>query len=147
MERYALVISFAALTISALSFVHNRATQRRALLLDLYSRLLTQEQQLGRRIVFQLREQGRLVEDLKEEEHDYANHALSTMNIIGFLYDRSYVPQKDAMQLWGRAAYRLCKAAEESGMLALRDGQEGNRVWPYFRSFAATAERRGMTGR
>ncbi|MFE5501377.1 hypothetical protein ACFQ73_02355 [Amycolatopsis japonica] len=139
----AVAVSFIAVLVSTLVFVHNRRTSRRDLLLNAHEKQLVPENQHGRRVVFELRETGGSPEALSAEDFRSANHALSSLNMLGFLCCRRYVSMSDAIALWGLTVVRVVAAAEETGFLALRDSQqEGTPVWPYLREFALIARSR-----
>ena len=139
----AVVVSFVAVLLSTFVFVHNRRTSRRDLLLNAHEKQLVPENQHGRRVVFELRETGESPEALSAEDFRSANHALSSLNMLGFLCCRRYISMSDAIALWGLTVVRVVDAAEQSGFLALRDSQqEGTPVWPYLREFALIARAR-----
>jgi hypothetical protein len=142
MESAALIVAVIALVISIAAFVYELVSRRRQLMLTIYEKLLEGEQQRGRRLVHELAETGQAFDDLDQPSRDCVNHALSMLNVLGFLYARRYVSRRDAMTLWGSATSRVCRSAENAGFLAFRDAQEDGRVWPYFRDFSAIAEAR-----
>jgi hypothetical protein len=139
----AVVVSFTAVLISTFVFVYNRRMSRRDLLLDAHERQLSPENQHGRRVVFEMRETGESPDALSAEDFRSANHALASMNMLGFLCCRRYVSTRDVIALWGQTVVRVVDAAEQTGFLALRDSQqEGTPVWPYLREFALIAQAR-----
>jgi len=137
----AIVLSSIALIFSVFVFVYHRRGSRRDLLLHVHDQQLSAERQDGRRVLFELYEQKRLPEELSDEEHRSANHALSVFNVIGYMYCRRYVPRRDLLELWDLTSVRLFDAAERSGFLAMRDAQNGAPIWPYFRPFVADARK------
>ncbi|MBE8516911.1 hypothetical protein ILP97_05170 [Amycolatopsis sp. H6(2020)] len=139
----AVVVSFVAVLLTTFVFVYNRRTSRRDLLLNAHEKELVPENQHGRRVIFELRETGESPEALSAEDFRSANHALSSLNMLGFLCCRRYVSMSDAIALWGLTVVRVVDASEETGFLALRDSQqEGTPVWPYLREFALIARAR-----
>lgn len=101
----ALTISLVALAFSTFVFVHNRRVDKRKLLLQIHDQLLAADRQEGRRILFQMHEQARSPDDLSAEEFRSVNHALASLNTIGFLFRKRYVPRSDVVDLVG-AHYR-----------------------------------------
>lgn len=90
-----------------------------------------------------MQERGESAEDLSAEDFRSANHALSSLNMLGFLCCRRYVSMRDAIALWGQTVVRAVDAAERTGFLALRDSQQaGTPVWPFLREFALIAQER-----
>jgi hypothetical protein len=137
----AIVLSSIALLFSAFVFLYNHRSGKRELLLRVHDQQLSADRQDGRRVLFELYEQNQPPESLSGEDHRAVNHALSIFNVIGFLYCKRYVPRRDLMDLWALTATRLFDAAEKSGFLAVRDAQNGDPIWPYFRRFVADARR------
>ncbi len=135
----AIVLSSIALLFSAFVFLYNRRANKRELLLRVHDQQLAADRQHGRRVLFEIVERSQPPEDLPDEDHRAANHALSVLDLMGFLYCKRYIPRRDAMALWARTAVRLVDAAEASGFLALRDAQNGAPIWPYLRRFTADA--------
>jgi hypothetical protein len=140
LDAVSLVISVAALLFSTFVFVHNRRNDKRNLLLRIHEQLLTADQQDGRRILFEMYEQKRSPEDLSSEEFGSVNHALSALNMLGYLFDKSYIPRSDVLALWGLVTARARRAADQTGFLALRDSQNREPIWPYLRSLAGIIE-------
>ena len=134
-----IAISSAAFALSLFTFLYQRSNQRKELLLRIYEDLLEPEQQRGRRLLFELVENQKPISSLAREDLDCINHSLASLNVLGYLYRRSYIPKGDAMDLWGVPAARAWQAARVSGMLELRDAQEKRMVWPHFRMFADKA--------
>ncbi|MEV6624391.1 hypothetical protein AB0M83_39695 [Amycolatopsis sp. NPDC051106] len=139
----AVVVSFIAVLVSTFVFVYNRRTSRRDLLLDAHERQLLGDNQHGRAVLFEAHASGTMVGELSAEDFRSANHALSSLNMLGFLCCRRYVSMRDSIALWGLTAVRVVAAAEKCGLLALRDTQQkGTPVWPYLREFALIAQER-----
>jgi hypothetical protein len=138
----AIAVSLVALLFSTFVFLYNRRASKRELLLRIHDQQLAADRQHGRRVLFEMAEQGQPPDDLSDEDHRAANHALAVLDLMGFLYCKRYIPRRDAMDLWARTTTRLVNAAEISGFLALRDAQNGAPIWPYLRRFAADARRR-----
>jgi hypothetical protein len=141
-----ILISAVAVVLSLIALSYQRTTQRKELLLRVYEGLLEPEQQKGRRLLFELAEQEKPITELDQDDVDCVNHALASLNILGFLYGRGYIPRRDALDLWGVPAARAWKAAHETGMFDRRDGQEGRPVWPHFRAFACKARNKFYAG-
>lgn len=141
MNTAALMVAIFALAVSLAAFVFEYISRRRQLFLSIYETLLEADQQRGRRLVHQLAESRSAYDSLDESARDTVNHALSTLNVLGFLYHRRYISRRDALSLWGPATSRVRRSAHTAGVLAYRDGLEGGRVWPYFRSFSDDAEK------
>ena len=80
------IISAAAVTISVSTFAASRWRDRRDLFLRVHERLVTTEQQNARRLLHQLREQGKSVEDYTDEEYALVNNALAALNVLGIYY-------------------------------------------------------------
>ncbi|GAB2994711.1 DUF2800 domain-containing protein [Amycolatopsis acidiphila] len=137
----AIVLSFIALLFSAFVFLYNRRASKRDLYVRMHDQLLDADRQHGRRVLFELAEQNQQPGDLTSEEHRYANHALATLELFGFLYFKRYIPRRDALEMWGITITRLVDAGEQSGFLALRDAQNGMPVWPYLRRLAVDSRR------
>ncbi|WP_410791004.1 hypothetical protein [Kribbella sp. C-35] len=146
MNAAALIVAIFALGVSLAAFVFEYISRRRQLFLTIYGTLLEADQQRGRRFVHQLAESGSAYDSLDESARDTVNHALSTLNVLGFLYHRRYISRRDALSLWGPATLRVRRSAHISGFLAYRDGLEGGRVWPFFRSFSDDAEKFNKQG-
>ncbi|MFG1815336.1 hypothetical protein ACGFIF_16325 [Kribbella sp. NPDC049174] len=140
METAALIVAIVALAVSLSAFVFELISRRRQLLLTIYDKLLETEQQRGRRLVYELAESGTSYESLDESSRDCVNHALSTLNVLGFLYERRYVPRHDSLLLWGPAASRARRSAQICGFLDYWDKKSEGPVAPYLRKFAAAAE-------
>jgi hypothetical protein len=139
----AIILSFIAVLFSAFVFAYNRRATRRDLLLRSNDQQVLAENQYGRRVIFDMSERGTAPADLPPEDFLAANHALAALNILGFLYCRRYVSRRDCIALWGQTTARVVTAAEASSFLALRDSQQnGVRVWPYLRTFAADVDRK-----
>lgn len=139
----AVVVSFVAVLFSTFVFVYNRRTSRRDLLLETHERQLQVENQQGRAVLFEAQASGTPAGDLSAADFRSANHALSSLNMLGFLCCRRYVSMRDAIALWGLIAVRVVAAAEATGFFALRDSQqEGTPVSPYLRRFAQIAQHR-----
>ena len=136
----ALAISLTALLFSAFVFIHNRRATKRDLFLKVHEQLLATDRQHGRRVVFEMKEHGRTPVDLSPEEFLSANHALASLDMLGYLFTKRYIPRKDATALWGATTLRAYRAAEESGFIALRDTQNGIPIWPYLRQFVTSLE-------
>jgi hypothetical protein len=133
-----LAISSAALALSLGAFLTSRWRDRRDLLLRIKEGLLTVDQQRGRRLIYEMSEKHRKVEDLSEDEYVSINNALSSLNNLGIYYRRRYIRRKDILELWALPVVRLLRAAEQ--FLAHRDELAGTR-WPELRTFALDAER------
>jgi hypothetical protein len=132
-----LAISLSALIFSMFVFVHNRRGNRRELLLKVHEQLLDSDRQRGRRTLFEMGEKGQAPDDLASEEFVAVNHALASLDMLGYLFYRRLVPRSDVVALWGATAMRACRVAEATGMLAMRDAQNLMPVWPYLRYLAA----------
>jgi hypothetical protein len=132
----ATVISCAALLVSITVFLQSRRVSRRELLLKVHDQLLGLERQQGRRLLFQMAEDGRSLSDLTDEQFAAINHSLSQMNVLAYLHLKRYVPRRDVIVLWGTTAARSWQAATKVGFIQLRDRQNVTPVWPFFRAFA-----------
>jgi len=122
-----LAISSAALALSLGAFLTSRWRDRRDLLLRINERLITADQQRGRRLIYDMSEKHRKAEDLNEDEYVSINNALSSLNNLGIYYRRRYIRRKDILELWALPVVRLLRAAEP--FLAHRDELAGTR-WP-----------------
>lgn len=143
----AVILSIAALLFSAFVFVYNRRSSKRELLLRMHEQLLSPERQHGRRVLFELVERNQTPENLTVEEFRDANHALSLLGMLGFIYCKRYIPRQDVLDLWALTTMRVVDAAEKSGFLALRDAQNGAPIWPYLRRFVEDARQHVASGR
>src|SRR5215211_384826 len=114
MTSSALAISIAALALSTFTFAYNRQVGRRDLLLRVHDQLVALDRQEGRRILFSMSENDRKPEDLSTEEFRLVNHSLASLDVMGFLFSRRYIPQEDALALWGPTAVRAFTAGEAS---------------------------------
>jgi hypothetical protein len=141
MDTAALVVAIVALVVSLSAFVFELVSRRRQLLLTIYDKLLEADQQRGRRLVHELAESGRSYETLDESSRDSVNHAFSTLNVLGYLYERRYVSRQDALLLWGPAASRARRSAQICGFMDYRQSKSEEPVWPYFKRFVTAAER------
>jgi hypothetical protein len=137
----AVVLSVLALLFSAFVFFYNRRSNKRELLLRFHEQLLAPERQHGRRVLFELVERNQGPDDLTAEEFRDANHSLSLLGMLGFLFCKRYIPRHDVLDLWALTAVRVFDAAEKSGFLALRDAQNGAPPWPYLHPFVTDARR------
>ena len=137
----AVILSVAALLFSAFVFFYNRRSSKRELLLRIHEQLLAPERQHGRRVLFEMVERAETPHDLKADDFRDANHALSLLGMLGFIYCKRYIPRHDVLDLWALTATRVVDAAEKSGFLALRDAQNGAPIWPYLRRFVDDARR------
>ena len=140
-SQVTLAISLAALVFSVFVFVHNRRGSRRELLLKVHEQLLEPDRQRARRALFEMGEQDKTPNDLAPDEFVAVNHALASLDMLGYLFYRRLVPRSDVIALWGVTAMRACQVAEATGMLAMRDEQNRMRVWPYLRYLAAWMDR------
>jgi hypothetical protein len=138
-----LAISLTALVFSAFVFAHNRRSTRRDLLLKMHEQLLAPERQSARRVLFEMGERGRRREDLAPDESEAVNHALASLDMLGYLFYRRLVPRPDVAALWGTTALRACRVAQDTGILAVRDEQNGVPVWPFLRHLATWMDKRG----
>lgn len=136
-------ISVVAFTLSLFTFVYNRRTSRRDLLLKMHDSFLAPDRQEGRRLLFELTESGGSPGSLGQEEFRLINHALASFDVMGFLYMKRYIPRSDAVALWGITTTRALRAAESCGFMALRDSQNRRPIWPFFRKFVAAASVEG----
>lgn len=141
MDTAALTVAIVALIVSLSAFVFEMVSRRRQLLLTIYDKLLEAEQQRGRRLLHELAESSRSYEALDESSRDCVNHALSTLNVLGYLYKRRYVSRKDTLLLWGPAASRARRSAQICGYMEYRQTKAEEPLWPYFKQFVEAAER------
>jgi hypothetical protein len=132
-SNVSLVISSAALALSLGAFLTSRWRDRRDLLLRIHDRMTAADQQRGRRLIYEMSEQHRRVEDLSDDEYASINNALASLNTLGLYYRRRYVRRKDILELWALPVVRILLAAEP--FLAHRDELAGTR-WPELRTFA-----------
>ncbi|HWC83878.1 MAG TPA: hypothetical protein VG756_28300 [Pseudonocardiaceae bacterium] len=137
-----LAISLTALIFSMFVFVQNRRSNRRDLLLKVHDQLLAPERQRGRRALFEMGEKGQRPEDLAPDEFVIVNHALASLDMLGYLFYRRLVPRRDVVAMWGTTAMRACRVAQDTGLLTMRDTQNQMRVWPYLRYLAAWMDAR-----
>lgn len=145
-EPVAILISVVALLFSATVFFYNRRASRRDLLLRVHEDYLKADQQQGRGDLFVAYEVGVDFEDdegladsyrLGSDKFRSINHAVSYMDVMGYLFFRGYIPRRDAHALWGITVARVQYAAEGTRFLALRDRLYGQEIWPHLRHFAA----------
>ncbi|HEX5401197.1 MAG TPA: hypothetical protein VFX16_02720 [Pseudonocardiaceae bacterium] len=133
-----LAISLTALVFSVFVFSYSRYGGRRDLLLKIHDQLLAPDRQHGRRVLFEMHEEGRRADDLTPDEFLAVNHALASLDMLGYLFSRRYVSRRDVVSLWGTTALRACQAAQDTGLLAMRDAQNRLPVWPYLRDLATS---------
>lgn len=126
----------AALLFSATVFFYNRRASKRDLFLRAHEDFAHPDRQEGRRSLYKTYETQAALEEIELEEFRIINHAVASLDFMGYLFYKGYVSRRDAYALWGITTARVYHAATESGFLALRDNQFGNEIWPYFRHFA-----------
>jgi hypothetical protein len=134
------ILSAAAVTISISTFAASRRRDRRDLFLRVHERLVTTEQQESRRLIHELGEQGKRVEDYTDDERARVNNALAAFNVLGIYYKRRYIRRKDVLEFWAVPLLRLMPSAEP--YLKRRDsfgttGQE----WPELRALVDDSQR------
>jgi hypothetical protein len=127
-----IALSAAALAVSLSSFLatflatHRR--DKRDLLLRMHERLTTADQQRGRRLLYQMSESGRQVEDMSDDEYELVNNSLASLNTLGVYYQRRYVPRPALLELYAETVLRLMRPA--GPFLAHRDALRGRPQWP-----------------
>lgn len=134
----AIAIAFLALAFSLATFAHDRFRDKRNLLLALHDRLVTAEQQENRRVVYEMAENGRTVEDLSREEYRQINNALAAFNVLAVHYQRRYVSRADVLDLWGIPIVRTVAAAQP--FLEHRSEHVGVPAWRHLRALNSDAE-------
>jgi len=130
-------ISVAALAVSLSALLATRWRDRRDLLLRMHERLITTDQQRGRRLVYKMSESGMRVEDLTDEQYELVNNALASLNTLGIYYQRRYVRRRDLLEIWSEALVSLLRPAET--FLAHRDALPGGGRWPQLQVLAHDA--------
>lgn len=137
-----LVVSFAALAFTGLTYRDRRKQDRRDLFLKLHERLVDADLQRGRRLLYSHARTRQEVTELREshpEQYDLINRSLAMLDVAGMYVDRDYIDKKDFLSLWGPTYGRAWLAAGpflDERFAGLRSGSRG---WPYFRSLGAEA--------
>lgn len=132
----AVLISVLAFLFSAFTFAHNRRAGRRDLLLKVHEQFLSVDQQNGRRLLYEMAEKGLSPTEWAADDFREINHAVASLDILGYLYERRYIARRDALDLWAPSVGRVFGVAESTGFLSYRRNQYGRGNWPYLRSFA-----------
>ncbi|KAB2347239.1 hypothetical protein [Actinomadura rudentiformis] len=132
-------ISIIALTFSLLVFFHSRWVNKRDILMRLHDEFLTRDKQVGRRLIYEMAEQQRSIDDLSFEEHVLINNTLASLNLLGIYYHRRYVRRADVLELWAMPLARIITAAQP--FLEHRDRHQQAPIWPHLRSMCQDAER------
>jgi hypothetical protein len=131
-------ISIAALAVSLSTFMTTRWRDKRDLLLRVHERLITPDQQHGRRLIYGKVARGIPPETLDEDERTAINNALTTLDAVAIYYRRRYIRRKDLLELWALTVVRLVRAAEP--FLAHRNELLGTDSLPSLQAFAGDAE-------
>jgi hypothetical protein len=132
-----LLVSVAAMVVSLSAFLHSRWRDRRDLLLRFHEQLITPERQRGRRLLYEMLEKQRSIDDLSSDEHRLINNTLSMYNLLGMYYQRRYVRRGDVLELWAVALVRMAPASQM--FLDHRADQVGARNFQALRMMQADA--------
>ena len=149
-EQWALVVAFISLASSIVTFALQQREQDRArrgdislqqrrLLIDLVQAWLSPEEQASRRAVYSARDRGLRYDQMAAEQQEHANHAMSMLNLVAYLYETQQVPRDEAIGLFGSAAIRVHDAAEEIGHFEVREQWTGRSPWRHLRLFVQDA--------
>jgi hypothetical protein len=130
------VISLIAFTVSIFALVDGKRRDRRDLLLRLHEQLISEEHQVGRRLLYQMG--GRPIAQLDQNEFSQINAALALFDVLGLYVHRKYVRRQDALQLWAVPTVLAWRAAQP--FIEYRAAEHSYRPWPYFEELAAAAE-------
>jgi hypothetical protein len=133
---WSITIAVVSLVLSIAVVLRENRSRKRDLFIQVYQSMLDPEEQEGRRLLFEAAEQGRDFADLPTDDRTKINHALSSANVLGFLYLRRHIPRDDVTTLMGTTMRRVHNAAESTGVYRVRDAQQGEPIWPEFRDFA-----------
>jgi hypothetical protein len=109
-----IAISIAALAVSLSAFLSTRWRDRRDLMLRVHERLVTRDQQRGRRLVFEMSEKKTQVEDLSADDYELINSALAALDVLVIYYKRRYIRRKDVLEIWAAQVLRVVRAAQPS---------------------------------
>ncbi len=142
----ALVVSILSLGLSAFSIAYENKHAKDNLLRELYQTFLSNEEQACRRVLYEARDRRQSFDSLDIERQSQINHALSSLNIVGYLRERRKIPSRDAIDLIGSVAYRLDVAATEIGYSTYRENLTGKPAWPSLRRFAADFQASNHSG-
>ena len=133
-----IAISIAALAVSLSAFLSTRWRDRRDLMLRVHERLVTRDQQRGRRLVFEMSEKKTQVEDLGADDYELINNSLAALDVLGIYYKRRYIRRKDALEIWAAQVLRVVRAAQP--FLKHRDALSRGSTWPHLLAFAEDAQ-------
>jgi hypothetical protein len=133
----AIAFSIAAVVIAASTFMASLYRDRRDLLLRFLEYLGRPDQQLGRRLIYDMAEAETRVEDLGER-YELINGALSALNVLAIYYERRYIRRKDVLEYWASNVVRTYEAAD--AFLAHRGTFTGRTPWPQLDLLARDAQ-------
>lgn len=135
-----LVLSTAALAISALTYRDRRTSDRRDLFLKMHERLVDPDLQEGRRLLYErvtsTSDAAQLRTDNKEE-YQKINRALAMFDIFSMYVARGYIDRKVALEEWGHSLGRAYKQA--GPFIEERASVQSWTPWPHFRRFGPEA--------
>jgi hypothetical protein len=132
--------------VSAGGLLYTHSSKKRELLVKIYDSLLDADRQRGRQLLFEWCENAAPQGSWPSQDMRTANHAMSWLEVMSYLHNKRYIPQRDSFAIWGVTAVRTFKAAEQSGFIAFRDAQHGQTLWPQLRKFILAAEAKGIVG-
>ena len=142
-----IVLSSRALGFSIYVFFDNRKRDQRNVFLKVHERLLSDDLQRGRYLLFEKVSDEASVARLREDEYRDINRALATYEALGLYLKNGYVIKRDVMDLWAEAIYRAWHAAQP--FIAHREHNHGYRPWPHFEALARASQddltHRGIT--
>ncbi|GAA1155014.1 DUF4760 domain-containing protein [Nocardioides aquiterrae] len=139
-------IALFALTINGLTFRDRRRQDRRDLFLKMHERLIDQDLQRGRRLLYQhIHDEGsarRLRMSPAEadaEIYQAINRALAMFDVFSMYVEKGYIDRAEALQEWGHTLARAFQQAQP--FIADRDNNQTWLSWPNLRSFGQEAVR------
>jgi hypothetical protein len=142
----AIAISIGSLIVSAGGLLYTHSSKKRELFVKVFDELLDSERQRGRQILFEWCENGSPPSSWPAEDMRKANHALTWFELMSYLHNKRYISRQDSFAIWGATAVRSYRAAEQTGFIDHRNGQQGQEIWPQLGKFVRAAEAKGVVG-
>ncbi|MCB0906152.1 MAG: hypothetical protein KDB63_03420 [Nocardioidaceae bacterium] len=121
-------IATPAALVAAAALLRTHVIDRRRLFLDVTDRLIQEDAQRGRRMLYDKADQ-QWWHTASDEEIDRINRAIAVLDIASYYYSNHYISRRAFQQIWGIAVVRVWVAA--APFVTWRREMEGSRVFQH----------------